>query len=179
VLVAYRDRSPEEVRDIAVTRLEGDRWSEPRSVYRDEWRLAGCPVNGPALAANDSLVAVAWFTMSGGVDPTVNVAFSADCGRRFGAPVRVDHHHPQGRVDVAWLADAAVVVWVESQDSVATLWARRVFPGGGADSALAVTAVSTDRSSGVPRVACVGGRILVAWTEASEVTRVRTAEIRF
>jgi len=69
VLVAYRDRSEEEVRDIAVTRYKGGAWSTPRVVHRDEWKIAGCPVNGPALAVSDSLVALAWFTMAGGVDP--------------------------------------------------------------------------------------------------------------
>lgn len=179
LLVAYRDRSAEEVRDIAVTRLSGTTWSEPRIVNRDEWKIDGCPVNGPVLAASDSLVALAWFTMSGGVDPTVNVAFSSNCGETFGAPVRVDHHHAQGRVDLTWLPDgAALVIWVEAKDSVGTLWARRVYPGG-ADSSRSLSAISVDRTSGQPRVASFGGRTFVAWTEGTDSTRVRTAELRW
>jgi len=49
VVVTYRDRSSEEVRNIAVARLEGDRWTEPAHVHDDGWRIPGCPVNGPAF----------------------------------------------------------------------------------------------------------------------------------
>ena len=165
---------------MAVTRFEDGHWSPPRTVYRDEWKIDGCPVNGPALAVSDSLLALAWFTMSGGVDPTVNVVFSRDCGRRFGAPVRVDRRHPEGRVDLTWLPDGnVVVVWVETSDSTATLWARRVSPAGGADPPIVVTDRAGLHTGGFPSVACAGERILVAWTEPTDSTRVRTAELRF
>lgn len=179
LLVAYRDRSPDEVRDIAVTRLDGGIWSAPRPVHRDEWKIAGCPVNGPSLSASDSLVALAWFAMSGGVDPTVNVSFSGNSGRTFGAPVRVDKRHPEGRVDVAWLPEgSALVVWLEATDSTSSLWARRVSPGGGADTAILVTQLAPGRTSGVPTVASAGGRTVVAWTESGDTTVVRAREVR-
>jgi hypothetical protein len=177
-LAAYRDRSPEDVRDISVVRFAEGVWSAPRLVHRDEWKIAGCPVNGPALAVSDSLVALAWFTMSGGVDPTVNVVFSHNSGQSFRKPVRVDRHHAEGRVDLAWLADGhALVVWLESSDSASTLWARKVSPAAVADSAILVTTLEPGRSSGIPTVASSGGTTLVAWTEAGDTTFVRAARI--
>ncbi|MBZ0237995.1 MAG: glycoside hydrolase, partial [Deltaproteobacteria bacterium] len=61
-VVAYRDRSDDEIRDIAASRLVAGRWSEPAAVHRDGWQIAGCPVNGPALAARDRRVAIAWYS---------------------------------------------------------------------------------------------------------------------
>lgn len=52
----------EEIRDISVIRLKDGKWSQPRWVAQDGWRINGCPVNGPAVAASDRHVAVAWFT---------------------------------------------------------------------------------------------------------------------
>lgn len=45
-LVAYRDRSADEVRDLRVARREGDTWVST-AVGGDGWVIAGCPVNGP------------------------------------------------------------------------------------------------------------------------------------
>jgi hypothetical protein len=50
-----------EVRDIAVARYESGRWSEPVYPGAEGWRIEGCPVNGPALAADRDRVALAWF----------------------------------------------------------------------------------------------------------------------
>ena len=62
-VVVYRDRSEaeKEIRDISIVRLKGKKWSAPRPVFQDGWRLNGCPVNGPAVAAAGRRVAVAWF----------------------------------------------------------------------------------------------------------------------
>jgi hypothetical protein len=77
-VVVYRDRSAEEIRDIYAVRREGGAWSAPRPVHADGWRIEGCPVNGPAIAAEGREVAVAWFT--GAQDTArVRLAFS---GRR-------------------------------------------------------------------------------------------------
>jgi hypothetical protein len=47
VIVAYRDRSADETRNIAVVRLTGGKWTEPAPVHDDKWQINGCPVNGP------------------------------------------------------------------------------------------------------------------------------------
>ncbi len=49
-VVVYRDRSQEEVRDISIVRwMDGD-WSQPKTIYADNWKINGCPVNGPRIA---------------------------------------------------------------------------------------------------------------------------------
>src|SRR3546814_2913271 len=58
-LLAYRDRIVDEIRDIHVARLEDGAWRTLPAVHADNWKIAGCPVNGPAIAAvgNDAIVA--------------------------------------------------------------------------------------------------------------------------
>ncbi len=98
-IVAFRNRSDEEVRDIHVTRFEAGKWTEPVAVHDDGWKIAGCPVNGPMLSARGRDVALAWFT---GKDEQGRafLSFSKDAGRTFGAPIRLDGGGTLGRVDV-------------------------------------------------------------------------------
>lgn len=63
-IVAYRDRSENEVRDISIVRFENGKWSAPQTVYADGWKIQGCPVNGPAVATQGENVAVAWMEAS-------------------------------------------------------------------------------------------------------------------
>ena len=91
--VVYRDRvrnAPEDdVRDIAITRKVRGRWEPGSPVHADGWGINACPVNGPAIAATGSAVAVVWFTMASG-EPEVRFAFSQNGGEGFGTPIRLD-----------------------------------------------------------------------------------------
>lgn len=62
LVVAYRDRTEAEIRDISIVRLIDDAWTDPINVHPDGWEISGCPVNGPAVAAQGDRIAVAWFT---------------------------------------------------------------------------------------------------------------------
>jgi thiol-disulfide isomerase/thioredoxin len=177
-LVVYRDRSAGEVRDIAIVRRSGGRWSNPSLVHADGWKIDGCPVNGPAVAASGRRVAVAWYTAAAD-RPRVLVAFSEDAGATFAAPVEVDGASPLGRVDVL-LDDAgdAVVAWVALASGGAALKLRRVSPHGRLGDAVTVARMSAGRSSGFPHVARAGALLLAAWTDDSGGTyRVRASSL--
>lgn len=129
-IIAYRDRSPDEIRDIYVSRLVSGKWSEPAAVHRDNWKIAAYPVNGPALSANGKKVATAWFTAKGDVGHTF-VAFSSDSGRSFNAPIQLDDASALGRVDVALLDDgSAAATWIEFADGKAHFRLRRITRSG-------------------------------------------------
>lgn len=168
LVVAYRDRSAEEIRDIAVTRLVDGAWTAPQHVGSDNWHFPGCPVNGPALAAQGDTVAIAWYTAPEGV-PRVFVAFSADGGATWSAPQRVDEGRPQGRVDVELLGDEAVVTWLEAARTPVEVRARRMRMNGSPGEAWRVSATSEARSSGFPRVLRLPGELLYAWTSPEGV----------
>lgn len=177
IVVAYRDRSESEIRDIAIARFDGVGWSEPKVVHDDRWEMPGCPVNGPAIAAVDDTVAVAWFTAAGPTPtPRVRIAFSRDGGREFDAPIDVDTGRPAGRVDVVVLENGfALVTWIESGEGSARILARRVDPGGALGPPVPVATVSASRAAGFPRIAPRGRDVVVAWTEPGDPPRVRTA----
>ncbi len=176
-VVVYRDRSNAEVRDVAVVRHLGNRWTTPKPVHRDGWEIGGCPVNGPAIAAAGRRVAVAWYTQAAD-RPRVEVAFSNDGGASFGPPAVVDARDPLGRVDVALDANGdALVLWVGSEGKSAAIRLARVTPAGRVGPALPVAATDASRSSGFPRVERAGDTLVVAWIEASEPPRLRAATI--
>ena len=82
-VVAFRDRSDQEIRDIHITRVDGGKWTDAVPVHADKWQIDACPVNGPALSARGKTVAVAWFTAAGGTGHAY-AAFSQDAGRTCG-----------------------------------------------------------------------------------------------
>lgn len=177
-LVVYRDRSEDEVRDIASVRRKKGGWSRPRPVHRDGWRIDACPVNGPALAARGRTAVVAWFTAAEG-RARVRVAFSRDAGESFGAPLDVSRADPVGRVDVALLERrGALVSWVERTEGAAEIRLRRMSPTGPAGPAATLAAASAARAGGFPRMVVRGGEAIVAWTDPAGRGRVRAVRAR-
>ncbi|MEE8524382.1 MAG: sialidase family protein [Thermoanaerobaculia bacterium] len=175
-LVVYRDRGPSEVRDVAVVRATGEGWSEPVVIHADGWQIHGCPVNGPAVAADGNRVAVAWFTAA--PRARVAVVFSDDAGASFGAPAVVDDGDPLGRVDVALDARGrALVSWMGSTDDGAEIRWRRVERDGDVGPVGVVAATTAKRSAGVPRMLRRGDELLFAWVEDAEPSRLRVAVV--
>ena len=120
-LLVYRDRTPDEIRDIAVTRFDGTAWTTPHLVHDDQWKMPACPVNGPAVAAVASNTVVGWYTVAAD-QPMLRLARSADAGDTFAAPLMLDQGaHVQGRVDVALDSDEAWVLWTREDAGVQSL----------------------------------------------------------
>jgi hypothetical protein len=159
IVVAYRDRDAEEIRDTYVSRLEGGRWSAPVAVHNDGWKINGCPVNGPAVSANGKQVVVAWFTAVND-EGKAFVAFSQDGARTFGPPIRVDDKASLGEVDVELLPDgSSAVTWIEAgEPSQSKL--RRIESTGARSPALTLADRSKGRS---PRLGLGKDELLVVW----------------
>lgn len=178
-IVAYRDRTADEVRDVVISRLQNGTWTEPKAVHADGWKIAACPVNGPMLSARGRDVAIAWFTGEGD-RPRALVAFSSDAGRTFGAPIPLEDAAPLGRVDIELLADgSAVATWIEVANQRAQFRVRRVERSGLTSPAITVSGLADGRASGYPRLALQGTELVFAWTEAGDGrSAVRTAVAR-
>jgi hypothetical protein len=179
-IVAFRDRSDKEVRDIYVVRKTAKGWSRPTPVHADNWQIPGCPVNGPAIAASGRQVAVAWFTAAP-PSPKVQIAFSKDGGATFGRPALVDGDKPLGRVDLVLdRSGDALVSWLALEGKGAAVRLRRVSPKGKAGAPLAVAATSAARSSGFPRTVLSGDRLYLAWVEDGKdgkLSKIRIASM--
>ena len=178
-IVAFRNRTTDEIRDIYVSRLVGGTWTEPKAVHHDNWKIAACPVNGPALSADGRNVAIAWFTAVGD-QGHVYAAFSSNAGETFGAPIRIDDVGSVGRVDIELLSGgAAAVTWIEFAEQRSSFRIRRVESNGVKTASSAVAGIASGRSSGYPRLARRADELLLAWTDAGEKPQVRTAAIKY
>ncbi|MEP6831789.1 MAG: sialidase family protein [Gemmatimonas sp.] len=178
-IVAYRNRSTDEIRDIYVTRRVGGKWLAGAAAHNDNWKIAACPVNGPALAARGNRVVLAWFTAPGD-SAQVKLAFSDNAGATFSQPVRIDGGSPAGRVDVALLTDGgALVSWVERMGGdTAAVRVRRVASNGVAGAPMTVTSSSAARASGFPKMVIAGANVMFAWTVPSRPSAIRVARAR-
>jgi hypothetical protein len=178
-VVEYRDRTEAEIRDIYIARMVDGAWTAGRPVHDDGWEIAACPVNGPSVTADGDHVAVAWFTAAHDT-ARVLLAFSADGGATFGQPVRVDGGDPAGRVDVELLPNGdALVSWIErTGGEAAEVRIRTVTRDLELSEPVAVAVSSGQRASGFPRMARAGDRMIFAWTEPGDPSRVRVGSAR-
>ncbi len=171
-VVIYRDRSDEEIRDMSIVRYVNGQWTEPKAVFTDGWKIAGCPVNGPRADAIGNHLAIAWFSSPDG-KASVRVIFSEDGGATFGEPVKVDEGKAIGRVDVVMLdADQAMVSWMEGSD----IKAVKVNRDGSKESPVTIASSSDARSSGFPQMTRAGNKLIFAWTDDKE-KNIKTASI--
>ncbi|HEY5744624.1 MAG TPA: exo-alpha-sialidase [Chryseolinea sp.] len=173
-VVVYRDRSEDEIRDISIVRLVNNTWTKPEAIYHDNWKIAGCPVNGPRVVANGNFLAIAWYTVSEGKSK-VRVIFSHNAGKSFGNPVQVDEGRAIGRVDIVMLERESIMVsWMEGT----TIKAVKVRGDGTKDSSLTIASSSEARSSGFPQMTKSGNELFFAWTDDKDKI-VKVARLAF
>lgn len=160
-LFVYRDRSVDEVRDIAFISKKVS-WSDSKMVSNDLWTIAGCPVNGPRVATFGNTVGVAWFT--GAFDqPKVKVAFKTSDD--FGEPFEIDNTSPIGRVDIVMInKETAIVSWMDSDDDGATIKIRSVSIHGSMSPSYIVSKISEKRASGFPQMEAYNDSLYFAFT---------------
>ena len=173
-IVAYRNRTADEIRDVYVTRRVDGKWLPGAPVHDDNWEINACPVNGPALAAHGDRVAIAWFTAARD-SARVKVAFSDNAGASFSAPIVVDDGNPAGRVDVAMRSDgAALVTWIERiGGDTAAVRVRRISPDGTTGTPVTIASSSAARASGFPQMVITDSTVVFAWTVPGRPSTIR------
>lgn len=74
IVVAYRDLWPEDIRDISYTvSVDGGQSFElPQDISRDQWKVPGCPHNGPSVISEGKDSYLVWF--SEGTEPGIRFA---------------------------------------------------------------------------------------------------------
>ncbi len=171
-VVIYRDRSEDEIRDIFIVRQVNGQWTQPKPIFSDNWKISGCPVNGPRADALGNSLAIAWFSSP---DKTgrVQVIFSNDGGATFNAPIKINESETIGRVDLIMLDDkSAMVSWMEGSE----IKAARVYSDGKKDPSMVIASSSESRSGGFPQMTKSGNGIVFAWSDTKEKT-VKTASL--
>jgi len=177
-VVLYRDRSEEEVRDISIVRRVDGKWTAPKTIHTDGWKIKGCPVNGPKVASLGNNLVAAWFTAAQ-EKAKVQVVFSQDGGAHFQEPILIAQGNVMGRVDVVWIDEETVVVsWMESEGKTARLQLAKVSTNGTVSQKLTLLEMAGSRQAGFPQLEKVDGMLYFAWTEIAEKeSRVRTAKL--
>ena len=122
LLVAYRDHTPQDIRDISVLRFENGQWSAPKNINPDNWKLNACPTNAAAAAAKGDRVAIAWYTGAQNM-PREQIVFSSDGGTTFTKPVLLSTGRSFGYTSIA-LDDqgGALVSWLEQSGEAPAFW---------------------------------------------------------
>jgi hypothetical protein len=174
-VVIYRDRTDEEIRDMSIARLIDGRWTAPKAIHNDNWKIAGCPVNGPRVASEGNNLVIAWY--SAATDTSrVKVIFSTDGGATFGNTIRIDEGSAIGRVDIALIDDkSAMVSWMEGT----MIKAAKVSEDGAIEPSITIATSSESRSSGFPQMTKSGNQLIFAWTDDKEKNiKVATLSIK-
>ncbi len=177
LLVAYRDHTPQDIRDIATVRFENGRWLRSRILNPDKWEINACPVNGASAAARDNKVAIAWYTESQD-SPRTQLLFSGDGGATFGKPIRVSTGNSFGHVSAALDEQGgAFVSWLEEGSGAegVRLLVRHVTSAGVA-GAVTQVAQGLRLSVGYPRLLHAAGETWIAWGN-SGTAKIQTARI--
>ena len=182
-VIVYRDRSDDEVRDIAIVRETGQGFTAPTIVAEEGWKLNGCPVQGPAISAlgdrhpetsqSDVLLA-AWYTAADD-EPRIQVALSLDAGASFTRPMTADRHKPVGRVDAVLLDEfLGFVSWIDRDDNdQGVIKVMTIGVAGSMSPPHIVGETTAGRTSGFPKMEIFGDRLFIAWTEADGEGRTR------
>ena len=177
-IIVYRDRSQQEVRDIYATRLVDGAWTLPQAIHNDNWQIAGCPVNGPSVAAMNKRVAVAWFNAKDDV-PKIQLVLSTDSGLSFSEPIVVESPNTNGRVDTTILDSGNIIVsWMDTVGE-AKIMLSRYDINGELLSTTEVAGSSPSRRSGFPIIEAVGNSVYVTWTDIDATPQVKVARIDY
>ena len=167
-VVLYRDRSETEIRDIVITRNVNGKWTAPKPIHNDNWKINGCPVNGPKIDVIGNDVAVAWFTAVND-EPKVKVVFSTDGGEKFENAIVVNKANTIGRVDISMLDNKNVIVsWMETKDQKTFLKAMKVHKSGKKSKPVIISEMNDSRKTGFPQMERNGDKMYFAWTVIDE-----------
>ena len=166
-ILAYRNRTGKEIRDIYFTKFKDGEWSKPISVHQDHWKITACPVNGPSIASEANLVAVSWFTGAHN-NQSVKFSISEDFGKTFAEAITLDDNTPAGRVDIDIEGNTIYVSWLSSKNEKDFLILNAFSTSGELVKADSISGLSTKRQGGFPQLEVVDGKILVAYTELIE-----------
>ena len=175
LIVAYRGHTPADIRDIAVLRLEGGKWSASKIVHADNWKLDACPVNAASVGAKGDHVALAWFT-GAQEPPKVQVLFSEDGGATLGKPVVISTGFAFGNTSLALADDGgAIVTWLERNAAGDARLLAREISAAGALGPVAQVAEGGKQAFGYPRVFHSAAGTFVAYGSGG---KLQTAQLK-
>lgn len=178
-LLAYRNRTKDEIRDIYLARFDGESWSDPYPLHNDGWLMRGCPVNGPSVASFNEMISAGWYTAADNVH-SVRIAFSSDGGKSFDPLIIVDEALPMGRVSVIMPDERhAIMSWIGTQNEQQVLKAARISTNGDVTYFNSLV-LESPAARMTPKMILSGKKTFLTWVEYDKKTganRVKTATL--
>ena len=166
--VVYRDRLPQEIRDISLVHLKNDAWSKPSRIQKDNWVMPGCPVNGPSIATNGNIIAVSRFTVIKNKAKIILRLFK-DGQTASGKEITLDENIPVGRCTTVCSKDAVYNIWIGVDKKQTVLRMAEVSLSGKIKRKITLVPIDKDRSSGMPRAIFSNNYLWVSWTGSNQV----------
>lgn len=166
--VVYRDRLPQEIRDISLVHLKNDSWSKPSRIQKDNWVMPGCPVNGPSIATNGNIIAVSRFTVIKNKAKIILRLFK-DGQAESGKEIILDENIPVGRCTTVCSKDAVYNIWIGVDKKQTVLRMAEVSLSGKIKRKITLVPIDKDRSSGMPRAIFSNNYLWVSWTGSNQV----------
>ena len=166
--VVYRDRLPQEIRDISLVHLKNDAWSKPSRIQKDNWVMPGCPVNGPSIATNGNIIAVSRFTVIKNKAKIILRLFK-DGQAESGKEIILDENIPVGRCTTVCSKDAVYNIWIGVDKKQTVLRMAEVSLSGKIKRKITLVPIDKDRSSGMPRAIFSNNYLWVSWTGSNQV----------
>ena len=175
VILGWRYVESGDIRDIYVATSEdkGETWGKATPVFKDGWKIKGCPHVGPAMAVMNGKLYVTWFT-EGANDPAIYMAVSADGGKTFASRTKLsvgttDPTHPQIVVN----DDRLAVVFQARDAKVKGGWGKmgvyyREVHADGAMSPLVRAGEAKGTLTYPTAQLGLSGRVFLGWTETVE-----------
>lgn len=163
-IAAYRDRTPDEIRDISISRFVDGRWQDGEAFSNDGWEISACPVKGPAIAAAGDLVAVVWFTAASD-SPRLYARISTDGGASFGDKILVASAKVKGHADVSYIGESSFAIsWVQDEEVLDDIRVRSITTLGALGRIKTVGRSAAMRN--VPQMVWSNGDLILAWTDS-------------
>jgi hypothetical protein len=165
-LVVYRDRNEEEVRDIALVERDAKgSWSKPEIVHADGWKVAACPVNGPAIAANGEQALIVWPTLA---QAPMAVRYRLRKAGSYALMQQLEQGDAVlGRVDASAAADGGFAIsWIGAGAEGAALKLATLDAQGKLLRIREVASLAPGRSTGHPRLIWYRDAHYLVWTES-------------
>ena len=166
--VVYRDRLPQEIRDISLVHLKNETWSKPSRIEKDNWVMPGCPVNGPSIATNGNIIAVSRFTVIKNKAKIILRLFK-DGQTASGKEITLDENIPVGRCTTVCSKDAVYNIWIGVDKKQTVLRMAEVSLSGKIKRKITLVPIDKDRSSGMPRAIFSNNYLWVSWTGSNQV----------
>ena len=180
LFTAWRQVYPGNIRDIAfsVSGDAGRSFSPPVRISRDDWAIAGCPDDGPAVAVDSAgTTHVVWPTVVGGQQPEGAIFYASTTdGRTFTPRYRIatlgtaKPEHPQIAIGDG---RRIVVAWDEIVNGTRIAAIREVRRRASAtDSVGPIVRLAARGPASYPVVAPTAGGLIAVWTSGAPGTSV-------